>query len=104
MSSKTPKSERIKRGKTESLKDLPPNVRGCLLQLADQFGEVGLWGSYLKGVWAEDSDLDVRVKSPRAWALVPAQLIGDEWGLKIDIFPWAENVDQFIILKGQSHG
>lgn len=77
--------------------NLPDDVQKCLQQLANQFGQIALWGSYLKGNWADDSDLDVRIKEPKIWAKPIAQNIGNRWGLKIDVFAWSENSEQFII-------
>lgn len=91
-----PRSERERRGTTTSLDQLPAHVADCLRHLARQFGEVRLWGSYERGNWADDSDLDVRIREPRAWAHPIATRIGARHGLKVDVFSWHDDLGMVV--------
>ena len=63
MSSRVPATERVKRGFTEKLEQLPEKVQRVLKALAEEFDEIILIGSYSRGSWADDSDVDVGIRS-----------------------------------------
>ena len=62
MSSKVPAYERQKRGYTEKLEQLPEEVQKVLKALVLEFDEIILVGSFARGSWADDSDVDVGIK------------------------------------------
>ena len=66
MSSSVPRSERVRRGETRSLDDVPEHVSSIVSNIANEYGWCILRGSYWRGNWAEDSDVDVCAPVGRA--------------------------------------
>lgn len=65
MSSKISKRNRVQRGETKRLEDLPVEIQEIIekIRKVGNFGKIGIFGSYRKGNWAEDSDLDIAVNN-----------------------------------------
>lgn len=53
---------RKKREAPKEIADFPQHIQDVLNTLIRNFGEIGIYGSYQKGTWVSDSDLDVGIK------------------------------------------
>lgn len=92
MSSSVRFKDRIQRGKTTSIQDLPPKIQELVIELKEKFGGVGLYGSYWKGYWAEDSDIDILVSDRPRNELEVRRIVNEKYGMRccvgdIDKYP-----------------
>lgn len=85
MSSKVPKGEREQRGSPGNLSELPHKISNILLEMLKRYDQVVLYGSYGRGNYADDSDVDIGLPNVGTERLKLMKELTNEFGMKIDI-------------------